>query len=110
MPGWHRIYTSHLNETLYNPTLTAEEKGNFVEDAVPAILLSIPLFLLPALDGKGSPYERNYSYSLMLIRILNWKSAVDVPWDILWLVGGGFALAKAIEDTGLSRVRVAGLA
>jgi di/tricarboxylate transporter len=30
---------------------------------------------------------------------------VDVPWDVLWLVGGGFALAKAIEDTGLSRVR-----
>lgn len=58
MPGWHRIFTGPLNETLYNPVLSDEERGSFVEDAVPAILLAVPLFLIPALDGKGSPYVK----------------------------------------------------
>ena len=32
---------------------------------------------------------------------MDWKTAVRLPWDIVLLFGGGFALALAVKDTGL---------
>ena len=34
--------------------------------------------------------------------LLDWKTAVKIPWDILILFGGGFALAKGFSETGLT--------
>lgn len=34
--------------------------------------------------------------------LLDWKTAVNIPWDVLLLFGGGFALAQAFGDTGLT--------
>jgi len=34
--------------------------------------------------------------------LLDWKTAVTIPWDILILFGGGFALAKGFSETGLT--------
>lgn len=34
---------------------------------------------------------------------MDWDKAVTLPWNVLWLVGGGFALAKGIEETGTLR-------
>lgn len=34
--------------------------------------------------------------------LLDWKTAVKIPWDILILFGGGFALAKGFSDSGLT--------
>jgi solute carrier family 13 (sodium-dependent dicarboxylate transporter), member 2/3/5 len=34
--------------------------------------------------------------------LLDWKTACTIPWDILILFGGGFALAKGFTDSGLT--------
>jgi sodium-dependent dicarboxylate transporter 2/3/5 len=34
--------------------------------------------------------------------LLDWKTAVTIPWDIIILFGGGFALARGFSETGLT--------
>jgi sodium-dependent dicarboxylate transporter 2/3/5 len=34
-------------------------------------------------------------------KLLNWNSAVKIPWGVLILIGGGLALANAFTSTGL---------
>jgi solute carrier family 13 (sodium-dependent dicarboxylate transporter), member 2/3/5 len=58
-------------------------------DAGIAMAGAVVLFMLPAGDGAGS-------------RLLDWKAAADLRWDVLILFGGGLALASAIDDTGLA--------
>ena len=35
-------------------------------------------------------------------RACNWKTANQIPWGVLILVGGGIALSKAIKESGLA--------
>ncbi len=56
-------------------------------DASVALLAVIIMFLIP--NGKGA-------------RLLDWQSAVRIPWGMLILFGGGIALAKAFVSSGLS--------
>ena len=35
-------------------------------------------------------------------RACNWKTANQIPWGVLFLVGGGIALSKAIKESGLA--------
>jgi sodium-dependent dicarboxylate transporter 2/3/5 len=60
-----------------------------VEDASIAIGGALLLFLLPASADKGG-------------RLLDWHSAVQLPWEILLLFGGGFSLAAAFVQSGLT--------
>jgi sodium-dependent dicarboxylate transporter 2/3/5 len=60
----------------------------FVDDSTIAILGALILFILPPLrEGKC---------------ILNWKEAVQIPWGVILLFGGGFSLARAFKVSGLS--------
>jgi sodium-dependent dicarboxylate transporter 2/3/5 len=61
----------------------------FATDATVAITMGLVLFALPA--------ERT-----LRRRILDWDCVKDVPWGVLLLFGGGFAIAKGITDSGLS--------
>lgn len=36
-------------------------------------------------------------------RLLDWKTAVTIPWGILVLIGGGLALASGFTETGLDK-------
>lgn len=60
-----------------------------ISDGTIAMILAIVLFLVPAKPKEG-------------IRLLDWKTAKDVPWDVLLLFGGGFALSSAFSASGLS--------
>lgn len=63
-----------------------------IGDSVPAILVAFFLFFLPAnpTDLGGRP-------------ILEWKTAqAKLPWGVIILIGGGFALADAAQKSGLS--------
>lgn len=60
-----------------------------VSDAGIAMLSASLLFLLPR--GGGSSQ-----------RILHWGNAKEIPWGVLLLVGGGFALGKTLESSGLT--------
>ncbi|MFA5974207.1 MAG: SLC13 family permease [Lentimicrobiaceae bacterium] len=61
----------------------------FINDGTIAIALSLPLFMIPSKSSPGS-------------RIMDWETASHLPWDIVLLFGGGFALANGFRDSGLS--------
>ena len=57
----------------------------YVKDAVPAVLIPMLLFVLPSTIPRKS--ER-------VDRLLDWKTAqAKMPWNVIMLLGGGFALA-----------------
>lgn len=60
-----------------------------VTDSAVAIFGALLLFVIPADLKKGE-------------FLLDWKSATRIPWDIIILFGGGFALASAFSATGLT--------
>ena len=61
-----------------------------VDDSVIALAGAVALFLIPAgADHGNAP-------------LLDWSTAARMPWDILILFGGGFALARAFSATGLT--------
>jgi sodium-dependent dicarboxylate transporter 2/3/5 len=60
-----------------------------VEDAGIAIAGALLLFILPAGSNNGG-------------RLLDWQSAVRLPWEILILFGGGFSLAAGFVHSGLT--------
>ncbi|MFC2132872.1 SLC13 family permease, partial [Bacteroidota bacterium] len=60
----------------------------YINDGTVAIFMSLLLFLLPSKKPKQ--------------RIMDWKTTVKIPWNIVLLFGGGFALATAFKESGLS--------
>jgi solute carrier family 13 (sodium-dependent dicarboxylate transporter), member 2/3/5 len=83
IPGW-----AGLLEKLLGPPFTAAS----VHDATVAIAMAILTFVV-----RGDPDERRQPQNLM-----DWETARTLPWEILLLFGGGFALAAAYEASGLS--------
>ncbi|MBU1370320.1 MAG: SLC13 family permease [Bacteroidetes bacterium] len=73
IPGWSRLFST--------PT--------YITDGTIAMLMAVILFLLPAPSIKGG-------------RLLDWPTARQLPWRILLLFGGGFALASGFNVSGLS--------
>ncbi len=59
----------------------------YINDGVVAIAVAMLLFIIPAKDQ---------------CRILKWEDAKKLPWGIVLLFGGGFALAGGFKDSGLS--------
>ncbi|MFO3718798.1 SLC13 family permease [Staphylococcus felis] len=59
-----------------------------VADGTIAMFVAILLFLIPA----------KHQYK----RILDWSVAKELPWGVLILFGGGLALAKGIQESGLA--------
>jgi len=60
-----------------------------VQDSTIAIAGAVALFIIPARDGSGG-------------QLLDWPTAVKIPWDIILLFGGGFALADGFARSGLA--------
>ncbi len=59
-----------------------------IDDTIIVLVGVVLLFVLPS----SSPGER----------ILDWKTAEQIPWGILILFGGGLALAAGFQSTGLA--------
>jgi sodium-dependent dicarboxylate transporter 2/3/5 len=58
-----------------------------VGDSTIALAAVVALFVLP--DGEGGA-------------MLDWETAREIPWGLLLLFGGGIAIARAFESSGLS--------
>lgn len=82
--GWLLFDVLHANEELF-------AKG-FVHDSTVAVGMAILMFVLP---GERSADGRSQ-------RLMDWQTAQKLPWAILLLVGGGFAIASAFKETGLA--------
>jgi len=73
LPGWAGLFDSPA----------------FINDGTVAIFISIVLFIFPAPSQKGK-------------RIMDWETARKIPWNIVLLFGGGFALALGFQSSGLA--------
>jgi sodium-dependent dicarboxylate transporter 2/3/5 len=60
-----------------------------INDSTIAIGGALLLFVIPAGGGERRA-------------LLDWQTAVRIPWDIIILFGGGFSLAAGFSETGLT--------
>ncbi|XP_053560566.1 solute carrier family 13 member 2 [Bombina bombina] len=86
-------------------TVSFNRNKNFVTDATVAILVSVLMFFfpseLPSLKCDNTEHKTKAHGSPP---ILDWKTVNQkMPWSIVILLGGGFALAKGSEVSGLSK-------
>ena len=65
-----------------------EQDGALVGDSTVALFMVVVMFIVS--DGKGG-------------RLLDWKSAVNIPWGILLLFGGGLVIGSAFRGVGAGR-------
>ena len=77
VPGWSRL--------LPFPGL--------IDDGTVAIALASVLFFIPARDREGGA-----------TRVMGPEVIPRLPWNIVLLFGGGFALAAAFQETGLAHL------
>ncbi len=68
--------------------------GRLVDDGTVAIAMATLLFMIPARGGSA---------------LLDVKAFGRLPWPVVILFGGGFALASGFVDSGLSAVLASGL-
>ena len=84
-PGWQPGYEALLSRA-------GVETAGMLHDATVAGAAAVLLFLLPGRtrDGEVRP-------------LLRWDEAErSLPWGVLLLIGGGFAIAQAFGTTGLA--------
>jgi sodium-dependent dicarboxylate transporter 2/3/5 len=64
--------------------------SEYINDGTIAIGMALVLFLIPSRTQKDG-------------RVMNWETARKLPWNIVLLFGGGFALASGFKISGLSQ-------
>jgi sodium-dependent dicarboxylate transporter 2/3/5 len=81
IPGWSMLLPSQ----------------NLLSDATVAIAMAILLFFIPSGEkpANGSGKKSNNGF------LMNWETALRLPWGILILFGGGFAIAGGFQQSGL---------
>ncbi|NXT21251.1 S13A2 protein, partial [Syrrhaptes paradoxus] len=93
IPGWATV--------LFN-----KDGTSYVTDATVAIFISVLLFIIPS-DFSYNDTDKQPTGSRSKIQappaLLDWKTVHQkMAWNIVLLLGGGFALAKGSEESGLS--------
>ncbi|MDF1572485.1 MAG: SLC13 family permease [Bacteroidales bacterium] len=73
LPGWSNLFKT----------------PSFIKDGTVAISLAILLFVIPSVNKKGQ-------------QLMDWETSLKLPWEIILLFGGGFALARASVESGLT--------
>ena len=73
LPGWSNLFS----------------QPQYLNDGTVAIAISLLLFMVPSKSNKGE-------------NILEGRIILRLPWQIVLLFGGGFALAQGFADSGLA--------
>ena len=60
-----------------------------INDTIIVMIGAVSLFLIPSKNKKGS-------------QIMDWQSAVKLPWGVILLFGGAFAVAQSFESSKLT--------
>lgn len=63
--------------------------NDYADDGTVSILMAMFLFILPLRNRAGE-------------KLMTWADCKKLPWDIVLVLGGGFALADGIRESGLS--------
>lgn len=88
LPGWNRITGLWLQGWGISP----KESLEYISDATVGMAVAALMFVIPV--GRGHKGQTQF--------LMDWETASKLPWDILLLFGGGFAIASAFESTKLS--------
>ncbi|XP_012711687.2 solute carrier family 13 member 5 [Fundulus heteroclitus] len=84
-------------------------KAEFVTDATVSLFVAVLLFVLPSEPPRYLCFWRRSHCEGQqppgpAPPLLTWQvTQQKMPWNIVFLLGGGFALAKGSEESGLSR-------
>jgi solute carrier family 13 (sodium-dependent dicarboxylate transporter), member 2/3/5 len=82
VPGWSQLFGQPA----------------YLQDATVAMAMALLLFVIPVPVAAAEPASAKHYEALM-----DWHTVQrGVPWGILFLFGGGFALAGAFEESKLS--------
>lgn len=98
LPGWSGWYSVAFNSAAGWLGGNPFPEGKWISDSTVALAMAVLLFLIPAgRDSGGQDPAGGRRQPLM-----NWETANRLPWDMILLFGGGFALADAFRMTELS--------
>uniref|UniRef100_A0A3Q3MJ86 Solute carrier family 13 member 5-like n=2 Tax=Labrus bergylta TaxID=56723 RepID=A0A3Q3MJ86_9LABR len=84
-------------------------RAEFVTDATVSLFVAVLLFVLPSEPPSFLCCRKSSDTESQVSRgptpsLLTWQvTQKKMPWNIVLLLGGGFALAKGSEESGLSR-------
>ncbi|KAM4628309.1 Na(+)/citrate cotransporter [Polymixia lowei] len=85
-------------------------KAEYVTDATVAVFVAVLLFVLPSKAPRCCSWRTRgfdtapHQSAGPTPALLTWKVVQKkLPWNIVLLLGGGFALAKGSEESGLSK-------
>lgn len=95
LPGWMDAWTAAFRwiSTLTGKSDEPWPADDMISDSSVAMLMAVLLFVLPS----GVRSDRGHSLKLM-----DWRTACRLPWDMILIFGGGFALADGFKTTKLS--------
>ena len=79
----------NLGETVVRGWGSRLGLSGYVDDGTVAVAVAMLLFIIPARGTESG-------------RLMDWNTAKQLPWHIILLFGGGFALARGFTTSGLS--------
>lgn len=70
---------------------SVDDPNKFITDATVATVMAVLCFVIPVDRQRG-------------VYLMDWPTALKMPWEVLLLLGSGFAIAGAFKSTGLDQV------
>lgn len=86
LPGWNALGDRWLS------WLGVENPRDFINDSTVAMGMALMMFAIPLRTQPRGEW----------VPLMDWHTAARLPWGILLLFGGGFAIAEACRTTGLA--------
>ncbi|MCH9656665.1 MAG: SLC13 family permease [Planctomycetes bacterium] len=88
IPGWEALPVHFLNQW----GIAVKNPSSWVNDSTVVIGMVVLMFAIPARKSELGNTEF----------LMDWETAERLPWGVLLLIGGGFAIAGAFQSTQLS--------